>query len=50
MGRLGFAQITLLDSIKPNRHPFPLPDEIFSQLSNYKYFSQLDLSDAFLTN
>ncbi|KYN01443.1 Uncharacterized protein K02A2.6 [Cyphomyrmex costatus] len=33
----------LNELLEPNRHPFPLPDEIFSQFSNYKYFSQLDL-------
>ncbi|XP_018402050.1 PREDICTED: uncharacterized protein K02A2.6-like [Cyphomyrmex costatus] len=38
----------LNESLEPNRYPLPLPDEIFSQLSNCKYFSQLDLSDAFL--
>jgi len=34
-------------SLEPN-HPLPLPDEIFSQLSNCKYFTHLDLADAFL--
>ncbi|XP_018396139.1 PREDICTED: uncharacterized protein K02A2.6-like [Cyphomyrmex costatus] len=38
----------LNESLEPNRYPLPLPDEIFSQLLNCKYFSQLDLSDAFL--
>ncbi|XP_020297567.1 uncharacterized protein K02A2.6-like [Pseudomyrmex gracilis] len=38
----------LNESLETNRHPLPLPDEIFAQLANYKYFTHLDLSDAFL--
>ncbi|XP_018406352.1 PREDICTED: uncharacterized protein K02A2.6-like [Cyphomyrmex costatus] len=38
----------LNDALEPNRHPLPHPDEIFSKLSNCKYFSQIDFSDAFL--
>lgn len=38
----------LNDSLEPEQFPLPTPDEIFAQLSPYKLFSKIDLSDAFL--
>ncbi|XP_018317261.1 uncharacterized protein K02A2.6-like [Mycetomoellerius zeteki] len=38
----------LNDFLEQNHHPLPHPNEIFAKLSNCKYFSQIDLSDAFL--
>ncbi|XP_011688396.1 PREDICTED: uncharacterized protein K02A2.6-like [Wasmannia auropunctata] len=38
----------LNNSLEPNRHPLPHPDEIFAKLSNCKYYSHIDFSDAFL--
>ncbi|XP_062700352.1 uncharacterized protein K02A2.6-like [Aedes albopictus] len=35
-------------ALQPNQYPLPLPDDIFAKLANCKYFSQIDLSDAFL--
>lgn len=32
----------LNDSLQQNRHPLPHPDEIFTKLSNCRYFSQID--------
>ena len=38
----------LNDSLEPNRHPLPHPDELSTKLSNCRYFSKIDLSHAFL--
>ena len=38
----------LNDSLEPNQYPLPTPEEIFSKLSQYRVFSKIDLSDAFL--
>lgn len=38
----------LNDSLEPNKHPLPTPEEIFTKLSQYRVFSKIDLSDAFL--
>lgn len=36
------------DALEPNQYPLPTPEEIFSKLSQYRVFSKIDLSDAFL--
>lgn len=38
----------LNDSLEPNQYPLPTQEEIFAQLSQFKVFSKIDLSDAFL--
>lgn len=38
----------LNNSLQQNRHPLLHCNEIFTKLSNCRYFSQIDLSDAFL--
>ena len=38
----------LNDSLEPNQYPLPTPEDIFAQLSQFKVFSKIDLSDAFL--
>lgn len=37
----------LNDTFEPNDYPLPLPEDIFEKLSNCKFFSKIDLSDAF---
>lgn len=38
----------LNNALEPHQYPLPLPEDIFSKLANNKYFSHIDLSDAFL--
>ena len=38
----------LNNALEPHQYPLPLPEDIFSKISNSKYFSHIDLSDAFL--
>ena len=38
----------LNDALEPNKHPLPTPEAIHSKLSQFKVFSKIDLSDAFL--
>lgn len=38
----------LNDALVPNKYPLPTPDAIFSKMSQFKVFSKIDLSDAFL--
>lgn len=38
----------LNDSLEPNKYPLPTPEDINSKLAEFKYFSKIDLSDAFL--
>jgi transposase InsO family protein len=38
----------LNDSLEPNKYPLPTPEEIFAKMSQFKVFSKIDLSDAFL--
>lgn len=38
----------LNDALEPNQYPLPTPEEIFAELSQYRVFSKIDLSDAFL--
>ena len=38
----------LNDALELNKHPLPLPDDIFTTLNGGKIFSILDLSDAYL--
>uniref|UniRef100_A0A183CHH4 RNA-directed DNA polymerase n=1 Tax=Globodera pallida TaxID=36090 RepID=A0A183CHH4_GLOPA len=38
----------LNDSLQLHQHPLPLPSDIFSKLNGGKYFSKVDLSDAYL--
>ncbi|XP_017469501.1 PREDICTED: uncharacterized protein K02A2.6-like [Rhagoletis zephyria] len=38
----------LNDCMKPNLYPIPHADDIFAQMSLCKYFSKIDLSDAYL--
>lgn len=38
----------LNDSLEAHQYPLPNPEDIISNLSNAKYFSHIDLSDAFL--
>lgn len=38
----------LNDALETNRHPLPLPDDIFATLAGGTVFSSLDLSDAYL--
>ncbi|XP_055584820.1 uncharacterized protein K02A2.6-like [Uranotaenia lowii] len=38
----------LNEALIPNQHPFPLPQDIFPKLAGKKFFSQIDLSDAYL--
>ncbi|XP_035912575.1 uncharacterized protein LOC118512363 [Anopheles stephensi] len=38
----------LNDALRPHEYPLPLPDDIFARLAHCKFFSKVDLSDAFL--
>ncbi|KAH7710047.1 Gap-Pol polyprotein [Aphelenchoides avenae] len=38
----------LNDAIELNRHPIPTPEDLFNALKDSKFFSTLDLSDAYL--
>ncbi|XP_055714357.1 uncharacterized protein K02A2.6-like [Phlebotomus papatasi] len=38
----------LNESVETNHHPIPEPDALFSNLSNKRLFSHIDLSDAYL--
>ncbi|XP_055590830.1 uncharacterized protein K02A2.6-like [Uranotaenia lowii] len=38
----------LNEALQPHQYPLPLPEDIFTKLSNCTVFSQIDLSDAFL--
>ncbi|XP_055584806.1 uncharacterized protein K02A2.6-like [Uranotaenia lowii] len=38
----------LNEALIPNQHPLPLPQDIFAKLAGKKFFSQIDLSDAYL--
>lgn len=38
----------LNDTLLSHEYPIPTPEEIFASLSNCKYFTQVDLSDAYL--
>nr|CAD2199249.1 unnamed protein product [Meloidogyne enterolobii] len=38
----------LNNALELNRHPLPRPDEIYSSLRGARFFSQLDLKDAYL--
>lgn len=38
----------LNDALELNRHPLPLTADIFNKLNGAKYFSQIDLKDAYL--
>ncbi|KAH7723762.1 Integrase [Aphelenchoides avenae] len=38
----------LNDAIELNRHPIPQPEDLFNALKDSKFFSTLDLSDAYL--
>jgi len=38
----------LNERLESHQYPLPLPEDIFAKLANAKYFSHLDLSDAFL--
>uniref|UniRef100_A0A183C855 RNA-directed DNA polymerase n=1 Tax=Globodera pallida TaxID=36090 RepID=A0A183C855_GLOPA len=38
----------LNDSLQLHQHPLPLPSDIFAKLNGGKYFSKVDLSDAYL--
>lgn len=38
----------LNDALETNRHPLPLPDDIFATLSGGTVFSNIDLADAYL--
>ncbi|XP_036341085.1 uncharacterized protein K02A2.6-like, partial [Rhagoletis pomonella] len=35
-------------ALETHQYPLPLPEDIFAKLANAKYFSHIDLSDAFL--
>ncbi|XP_050072320.1 uncharacterized protein K02A2.6-like [Anopheles maculipalpis] len=35
-------------ALQPHEYPLPLPDDIFAKLAHCKFFSKIDLSDAFL--
>ncbi|XP_062713307.1 uncharacterized protein K02A2.6-like [Aedes albopictus] len=35
-------------ALEPNHYPLPVPDDIFSKLNGCRYFSIIDLSDAYL--
>ncbi|XP_062558158.1 uncharacterized protein K02A2.6-like [Armigeres subalbatus] len=34
--------------LEPNHYPLPVPDDIFTKLNGCRYFSVIDLSDAYL--
>ncbi|XP_055527162.1 uncharacterized protein K02A2.6-like [Wyeomyia smithii] len=38
----------LNDVLEPNQYPLPLPEDIFAKMSGCRYFSHIDLSDAYL--
>nr|CDJ86255.1 RNA-directed DNA polymerase (reverse transcriptase) and Integrase domain containing protein [Haemonchus contortus] len=38
----------LNDALEQHQHPLPAPDDIFAKLNGGKYFSQLDLAEAYL--
>nr|XP_049466987.1 uncharacterized protein K02A2.6-like [Anopheles coluzzii] len=38
----------LNEALRPHDYPLPLPEDIFSRLSNCTMFSKIDLTDAFL--
>lgn len=38
----------LNDALEDHHYPLPLPEDIFAKLTGSKYFSHIDLSDAFL--
>ncbi|XP_062538974.1 uncharacterized protein K02A2.6-like [Armigeres subalbatus] len=38
----------LNSALESNCYPLPLPEDIFSKMSNCRYFSHIDLSDAYL--
>lgn len=38
----------LNSALEPHQYPLPLPEDIFANLANAKYFSHIDLSDAFV--
>ncbi|XP_035918223.1 uncharacterized protein K02A2.6 [Anopheles stephensi] len=38
----------LNSALRSHEYPLPLPDDIFSKLAQSRYFSKIDLSDAFL--
>ncbi|XP_055588819.1 uncharacterized protein K02A2.6-like [Uranotaenia lowii] len=35
-------------ALEPNCYPLPLPEDIFTKMANCRYFSHIDLSDAYL--
>ncbi|XP_062540847.1 uncharacterized protein K02A2.6-like [Armigeres subalbatus] len=35
-------------ALEPNHYPLPVPDDIFTKLNGCRYFSVIDLSDAYL--
>ncbi|EYC28569.1 hypothetical protein Y032_0007g3292 [Ancylostoma ceylanicum] len=38
----------LNDALEQHQHPLPTPDDIFAKLNGGRYFSQLDLAEAYL--
>ncbi|XP_055527159.1 uncharacterized protein K02A2.6-like [Wyeomyia smithii] len=38
----------LNDVLEPNQYPLPLPEDIFAKMWGCRYFSHIDLSDAYL--
>lgn len=38
----------LNDALESDRHPLPHPDDLFAELSGARFFTHLDLSDAYL--
>ncbi|PIO68609.1 reverse transcriptase, partial [Teladorsagia circumcincta] len=38
----------LNDALEQHQHPLPTPDDIFTKLNGGRYFSQLDLAEAYL--
>ncbi|VDO61477.1 unnamed protein product [Haemonchus placei] len=38
----------LNDALEQHQHPLPAPDDIFAKLNGGRYFSQLDLAEAYL--
>ncbi|XP_055604782.1 uncharacterized protein K02A2.6-like [Uranotaenia lowii] len=38
----------LNDVLEPNQYPLPLPEDIFAEMSGCRFYSHIDLSDAYL--